>query len=453
MGDSIADFFNKRPGMGAAYCFQGTFNDYVDQLVKKIHCTEQNTLLRKCIVNKVERIFPGIIDLKNLAQQLKDYPIISAADHHGLLNYKLLYNSNLVYSALIKNIKQKYLVVLATGDISLNNDSFPRGFFFKGQKVNFFSKKESTIPVHLIDRIVGTHKTFGIECFMLNLNSLDYTEEEKKFLEYLFFNSIDVKGSIQRYSKFSDQISYLNYHLWKLLFHKDIRGFIPDMVYIQSNYLINCIFKEEIKQQNSIISKILFDKEVIALFLKNFNGITSCWDDNSGTHFFWGISEKKKIFPLRYDSESHKLVAANYELELNVDVIIDALDKNEIRLSNYFYYLTTTFLGGYTALGGFNQIEYLPQMQKAHVKTLREIGMHDLADQFASRVTDGLICGMTPFHHDSAIDMIWHYNSTNGKFNGNLDNGITQEELDRVNNMSVREMIHSAIETMSGIVT
>ncbi|MCP5054497.1 MAG: hypothetical protein GY940_45435, partial [bacterium] len=66
--------------------------------------------------------------------------------------------------------------------------------------------------------------------------------------------------------------------------------------------------------------------------------------------------------------------------------------------------------------------------------------------------------GMFPFDFHSAIDMIWHYNSTPDKtypddstkrtFNGNLDHGLTQPDLDNMLNTKVSTMINQAIETM-----
>jgi len=100
----------------------------------------------------------------------------------------------------------------------------------------------------------------------------------------------------------------------------------------------------------------------------------------------------------------------------------------------------------YQTLGGLNQIEYLPKMQAAHIKSLQEIGMPELAEKFAKPVASGLICGMFPFDFDSAIDMIWHYNSHNGKFNGNLDRGITQEDLDRILDTPFTDLVATGID-------
>ena len=85
-------------------------------------------------------------------------------------------------------------------------------------------------------------------------------------------------------------------------------------------------------------------------------------------------------------------------------------------------------------------------MQKAHIKSLEEIGMKDMAEKFKEPISHGLICGMYPFDFDSGIDLIWHYNSKDGKFNGNMDGGLTQEDLDNVSNTLFTELIATGID-------
>ncbi|MBN1500858.1 MAG: hypothetical protein JW982_11910, partial [Spirochaetes bacterium] len=155
---------------------------------------------------------------------------------------------------------------------------------------------------------------------------------------------------------------------------------------------------------------------------------------------------------LYYCESTNSLVGSNNNILLEKEIIKNMVQNKNILLTLFFDFLILSFLGGYTLLGGFNQVEYLPAMQKAHVKSLREIGEYDLADEFASRITDGLICGMTPLKYDSSIDMIWHHNSTDGKFNGNLDRGLTEEDLGRIYNTPVNEMIMNAMDTIRSIV-
>ena len=470
MKEKLEEFFRKRPNMLKKYRYPGTFDDFAEDLKNSVAPQKNGHFIKKTIMEKVERIFPNEISLKALEDQLSKAPVLSTADHHGILNYKLLYNSNLLYSEIIKKLKLPFVIVSASGSVPLDNISHPRGFYFKKQKFNFYGGKESKTPIFLFEKKLCADKKKGINSFITSYAEDALTTEEKRFLEYLFFESLEIEKVSQNYKVFSDQVTFLNYKLWKYYFDKSIRESTPEMIYLQSNQIILNILINMIEDKNALVSLILFDPEVRRIFLKNFEGIPGCWGESMGSQLFWAVVDKKKykrFIRLSLDDASNSLIGDNFQIELERETILDALKTKKIIATIFFDYLILSFIDGYMMLGGFNQLDYLPQMQEAHIismidymiemqqahiKSLKEIGMNDLAEEFASRVTDGLICGMFPFDFDSGIDLIWHYNSRDGKFNGNLDRGLTQEDLDRMNNMKVKDMIGAAVETMLGIV-
>ncbi len=470
MNEKLEEFFKKRPNMLKKYRYPGTFDDFAENIKNSVTPQKNESFVKKIIMENVERIFSNEISLKALEDQLLNAPILSTADHHGILNYKLLYNANLLYSEIIEKLKLPFIVVFASGNVPLDNISHPRGFYFKNQKFNFFGAKESKTPIFLFEKKLCADKKIGINSIITSYAQDALTPEEMKFLEYLFFECLEIEKVSQNYEIFSDQITLLNYKLWKYYFDKSIRDSIPEMLYLESNQMIINLLIEKIKDKNSLESLILFDPEVRRIYLKNFEGVPGCWGESMGSQLFWGVVDKKKykrFIRLRLDDASNSLVGDNFKIELEREAILDELKTKNIIATIFFDYLILSFIEGYLTLGGFNQLDNLPQMQEAHIismidymiqmqqahiKSLKEIGMNDLADQFASRVIDGLICGMFPFDFDSGIDLIWHYNSHDGKFNGNLDRGLTREDLDRMNHMKVKDMIGAAIETMLGIV-
>jgi len=442
MDKKMEDFFSKKPGIRKKYEFPGTFREFAAGIAKSV-----------TVVEEAARILSKEVSPELLENQLSRHPIISYADHHGLLNYKLLYNSNILYAEIIKEMKLPYVVVFASGSVPLVNTSHGRGFYFKKQKFNFFAERPSKAPVYLFPNKLCAEKEKGIDSILNSYPRDLLTGEEKKFLEFLFFDCLNVKEATEHYERFSDQLTFLNYKVWKYYFDKSIRNSIPDIVYLQTNQILVKLLIDEIKKEDSLISLILFDPKVREVFLKIFYGIQCCWGDDRGSYLFWGIYGKKKRFiRLQFDPSSNSVVGKDTRLELNRENVIEHLMTKKILQTVFFDFLIITFLGGYLVLGGFNQIEYLTHMQKAHIKSLKEIGMSDMADDFASRLTDGFICGMLPFTSDSGIDLIWHYNSTGGKFNGNLDRGLTQDDLDKMLNMKLKTLIYSAVETMLDIV-
>jgi hypothetical protein len=454
MNQEIEDFLKERTTLREKYQYPGTFKDYAEEIAKSAANSSQtySRFMLKLILEEIKRILPDKIPPHVLEDQLSRYPLLSTADHHALLNYRLLYNSNLLYSQIIKELKLPFLIVPATGSIPLVNNTYPRGFHFKKQKYNFFTERKSKVPVYLFTSKLTANKREGIKSFILNYSKDLLTGEEEKFLEHLFFDCLEIEKVSRDYDKFSDQITFLNYKLWKYYFDKRIRDSVPDIIYFQVNRILVRTLIEEIKKEDSLISLILFDPDVRLVFLKNFYRIHGAWENDKGTKLFWGISGKKRFVGLEIDLLSNSLVGKNFRIELQREALIEALTKDNISPSLFFTFLIITFLEGYVALGGSNQLDYLPKMQKALIKSLEEIGMNHMADRFASRVTDKMICGMLPFDFDSGIDLIWHYNSSDGKFNGNLDGGITRDDLDRINNTKVQEMILKGIKTMMEIV-
>ncbi len=449
MIDQLEEFFKLRPGMRKIFQYPGTFDDYISDLAQTLPTKKEKNPLCTEIIKEAARILKTNPD--PLEKQLLTYPVISYADHLGLLNYKLLYNSNLLYGELIKKLKLPYVVVFASGNIPMVNKSHPRGFYFKGRKYNFFGEKQCKLPVFLFDGKLNAERAKGLAGFCIGCNRDSLTVEEEKFLEFLFFDGLEIEKASRDYETFSDQLTFMNSRLWKYYFDNTIRESIPGIIYLQSNPIILELLLREIEKKDSLISSILFDPGVRRRFLKNFSGIPCCWGEDMGTHFFWGVikhREKTRLTALKLDEVPGTLVGEDFSIKLEREAIIAALKERRILQASFFDLLLVTFLEGYLTLGGFNQLEYLPQMQKAHVKTLREIGRDEMAGPFAARATGGLICGMFPLAFGSGIDLVWHYNSRQGKFNGNLDRGLPQEKLDKILDMKLRDMVLPAIELM-----
>ena len=89
-------------------------------------------------------------------------------------------------------------------------------------------------------------------------------------------------------------------------------------------------------------------------------------------------------------------------------------------------------------------------MREKYKTTLQELHMDEMVEVFSARNKYNVTCGMFPFEFNSAIDMIWHYNSHNGKFNGTLDGGLTGEDIKKMHNMKVKDIIDRAVEVMLG---
>ncbi len=451
MSDQLLSFFSKRPGMEKKYRYSGTFKEYASDILKSLTPAENSKRFIGRVVREVKRILPDT-EGESLGRQLERYPVISYADHHGLLHYSLLYNSNILYYLMLNNLSLPSIVVFASGNVPLVNISYPRGFTFSNERFNFFSERKSKVPVYLFDEIIRADRNAGLGSFILNFNRVGLDGQKKRFLEHLFFDCLEIEKVGKNFETFSDQVTYLNSKLWKYFFDEAIRDDVPGILYLQSNIIIKDLLIEEIEKSDSLISTILFNRDVRKIFIENFRNISCCWGENFGSQLFWGISEKKKTVPLKVDNRNDFLSGDGFSLKLTKGEIIDALIGKTILPTVMLDFLVISFVNGFAALGGFNQVEYLPKMQSALIKSVRESGIIADTNRFQKVITDGLVCGMFPFHYRSSLDLIWDFNSSGGVFNGNLNRGITGDLLDAIDSTKISEMIISAIETMKEIV-
>lgn len=450
MNEKLVEFLNLRPKMATFYDFTGTYDEYSDSMTRNIVKNSAGKLDDE-IFMEAKRMLSSEISPSLLKMQLEQFPVISYADHHGLLNYGLLYNSNILFSNLIQKLKLPFLIVFASGSVPMVTRSHPRGFYFKGQKFNFFGEKQSKLPVTFFSGKLNANRSDGLDSFLVSYEKESLTEDERRFLECLFFDYLHIERAARDFTVFSDQLTFLNNHLWKCYFDLEIRDSIPELVYLQSNKMIVNLLKGEIENDESLISMILFDPHVRKIFLESFNNIPACWGESMGSHFFWGVVERRnktRIIRLLLNDETNQLEGEDFTIKLTKSDILHGLKEHKILQTSFFDLLLVTFLNGYLALGGFNQLEYLPKMQIAHVQSLRTLGMNELADLFSSRKTDGLICGLFPFAFDSAIDLIWNFNSKNGVFSGNLDRGISASDFFGIGKLKVKDMIEAAVDKM-----
>jgi hypothetical protein len=453
MDDDSIRFFNQRAQIRKIYDFPGSFKELVHEKLKsRIVPKQRKGAFHRSILKEAGRLLPEVVSAHNLDNQLAEFPVLSVADHHGLLNHHLLYQSNILYAEILKELNLKTMCVLATGNIPLLNVSHPRGFYFKKEKFNFFRKKDANTPVFLLKEKLNADRNAGLESFIVSYPKESLSSDELQYLETLFFHKLEIENASLNYHQFSDQVTLLNNRIWKSYFDENIRHEVPDLIYLQANQIILDALLEELNKPESLLLTILFDPEIRKIYLKNFLEIPGCWGANRGSHFFWGISERNSLTSLRFSSGCDYLLGENIFIPYRKEEICRELRLKRIIPTLFIDMLIITFLEGYAALGGFNQIEYLHQMQQAHIKSLKEAGMNNLADLFASRITDGLICGMAPLPYHSGLDMIWHYNSKDGRFSGNINRGLTHAELDVIKNKKVRDLIESGISTISQIV-
>lgn len=429
---------------------------YLNVLLEKIKPIKNNVpIIQQAILDEAGRLLGNQINLEDFEKQLTQYPVLSTADHHGFLHYGLLLNTNILYLHLFHNSKQHFCPVLSTGTIPVSNCTLPGGFQYKSEKYRFISMNKYR-HYAICQLKHGIIQGKQLSKTIVNLENSEHAyvldDQEKKFLEYLLFDILKTNDFTLKDMCYADQVTIINHRLWKYFFDKAERDTLPNLVYLQFNAILNTVILTELPNKESLIAQLLFDKKTRDIYTEAFQNIPGCWGEK-GTFLFWEVRrDNKGLGSLKYDRDLNLLVGTEGTYVLQPEIISEALSMQKIFPGIFWNFFILTFLGGYFTPGGFNQIGYLSQMRKAHVSCLRKLGKADVADLFASRITDGFICGMQFLPWGSSIDMLWEHNSSNGLFNGNLDQGLTREYLAERLDQRVSTLIENTFDQLKNLV-
>jgi hypothetical protein len=155
----VEQFLEQRPALKLHYYHEGTFADFARHYMARVP-NGRSLRLVKAIGDYLKRIGRTDVNIPLLTHQLQRYPIISTADHTGLLHLDILYNANLMMNGMLWQEVLPYQVVLSTGRIPLDNASNPRGFRFAGMNHNFFPKSMNKVLVSQVTE--GITKGAGV---------------------------------------------------------------------------------------------------------------------------------------------------------------------------------------------------------------------------------------------------------------------------------------------------
>lgn len=453
--EQLRQFLEKRPAIRLHYESEGSFHDYSRHVQARMPL-HQSPRLARIISEQARRLLGAGVHPLLLQNQLARYPLISTADHAGLLNYSILYNANLMLSGLLGIQALPYQVVLASSRVPLNNASHPRGFLFQTVKYNFFPVRQMRSPLCLLEG--GLEHAAGASLAdLLGSKAMEnLPPAQRAFLEHLFYQALDLPDICRQFTRFDEQIPLLNQRLWEFYFRADVRVSRPSLIYMATENILDQLLREDLPDPASVLHPVLFDPAVRNIYLKEFDGMTGCWGQDYGTHFFWGASPKRTLHGMRVNAAGTMLEpvagADGQAFPLEPQAILEALAAKLLVPSLFVEMFLLAFVEGYTLLGGFNQVNYLAWMRVAHEKAMLIRGDWPKAARFARVPNDGLICGLTPFAWDSGLDLIWDHNSRNGRFNGNLDNGLGTEDLERMLRTSMRSLIESSVQRMLELV-
>jgi len=434
--DGAATFMADRmTSLGQFFSSEETLDVYSARINKIIHNSElykkRQIFFKELIKNKVKRLF-NEEERKNIDLRLDNGLASGIVDHCGILDNPILLGASLVsnYSKLFDRSTHGDILTFATGNIPVNEPFRRRGFMFRGRRINLYAKKDKNKIVYvmpkqdfnLVDRAVKAHE------FHL------YSKEEQSFL--IKTTELIKKIDFSTCKSLGDQLTKINYYLWPFLFEEKLRSKLSNLISIEyddivSEYLIHIIENDK----KSFIYMMLFDEKFREKTLKEFGGIVGAWNDeeDSGTHFFWGVDSNLERVSLRTEKDSLVSKDGNYT-HLNEKDVILLLRQKKLIIGMLLKFSLVIFYMGLKPLAGLGSVEYLNRM-KIKISNFLSKYFSDEVENFKNIDINGMV----------SIPLLLEKDGTNVKSINAFDvfykGGISQDYFNRLSKLPLKSLV------------
>ncbi len=335
--------------------------------------------------------------------QLQINPLVSTIDHHGILNHPFFVNSNLFFS---QRQNLKYLICFSTAGISLNNSSWPGCLAVNGKlglkRFSFFSDKDKTGAVLAI----AASKPENVEKALKKIYEDRELEPQEKERLWQLVKELFSDLTIFNCPSFASQASILSARLWKKIFPT-----APEVVYLPIEEITATIIVEIItKEKDHFLHRLFFTRKGWELVEKFFDGTLGAFTStHKGSFLFWGIDENRRRVHLHREESRIKNQESSFEL--NPENIARALDERRLYPGSLVCFLVMLYYQ-ITALGGFNQVNWLTNIKERFLALLKEMGEQSIAQRIMDIPTTNFAEGNLAFMYQknrlikpSAIDL------------------------------------------------
>lgn len=313
---------------------------------------------------------------------------VSTADHHGPIGHPFFLNSNLCQGFAAQALGLPAVVTLTCGSISLNNSSFPRGLLLhdragQEQRLHFFTTKVRHRPVYSLP----AYDKRVVDKAIRELENLNIGERQREAIIDCL-NTIYADAIVLGRASYSDQVTLTNARLWQQLPGQQA----VNLFQVEQEEIVRQLLLDHHVSADTIISKLLFDPAFRQLFQAYFKGVTGAFADKPahGSFLFWSLRDgQRSSFHLKGD----KLVTeSGHALILEPETIAKALRDKNILPTMALSFIVLSFYYGLRCGGGFSQINYLGDMQRAYLRLLEESG--EFAEtQVVKNVETSFFCG------------------------------------------------------------
>lgn len=362
---------------------------------------------------------------------------INIADHHAWLNHPIMVATNIVANAhrMLAGETAVPIVVLTSSIVPPNNFFNRKGFLLHGKKVPLFSNRE----MHQASCFIPRHDFRFTQRLQAIGAWVAFTPDEQTFLARL--EAAVTALDLSRAQNYNDQISLINHWLWQQLFHPKLRAMVPKLEYVTQEEVVGGALPS-VLSADTIVTRVLFDRQVRDDVLRTFRGLTGCWDEtrHKGTHFFWYRTDRNE--PGQLWCTGDKLVAKDgaISIPLQPQEIAAAVQRQVLVPSLFLIFGYLTFWCGLRPLVGYGSGNYLTRMKEAWLNVLRR-HMPEEVERVSQINTQGLIGGVAVAFRRSERGTIDTQYAADVMYSG----GMRREYLDRLLSMRLSDLLGPAL--------
>jgi len=303
---------------------------------------------------------------KDIAQELEQvlrFPLLNTANHHGVDYFPPSVQGNLLFWQTLKEngIKTNYLPLCSFGIVSLSNSSYARGITSYTNcdhsfRVPVFSKSMENKMVRNVSAFTEHQVKHTISRLDTEFSDTAAIRSIRQVLETHYLNK-----KVLEQKRYGDQAVLINKMLSEEMYPE---GDIPQMIYMEMEQIINRLLLKDLKDENTLIYRILYDHRILVELIRQIE------EGNSflTTMFFWGTDYAGRRYALDFCTDGRMrgvtLAGEHMELPASAKDIAELIEQGTIVPSGYTMAILLGFARGYTWLGGYFQGDYLPAWQK-----------------------------------------------------------------------------------------
>lgn len=334
-----------------------------------------STTLSAIISSKVAKLFGDTAGAR-ATTSLTRLSNIDTSSHGGIFSEDTTVQSHLMIASGATTHQSTALVSLACGVVPMNNATWPRGFFRRGERESLLPKSYDRVAVHECGAFTKAHLAKRV-----NDSTLDSCTKR-------IYSIIEQVPHLFEQQYFFEQVSLINAALWQ---QGCTMSGVTDFYHILLEDITAALVIKSI-EENDTLSQLIFCEKDRPQLLELFANLPGTWslDKKKGTFLFWASTGDFRAASVWPSADGTQLITSKRSIPYTADAIKAALISKEL-VPSVFLSLVSLLSHGVRPSGGYHQIAYLPEYgarlesfakDRQSVRCPRFLGQMQTADLF-----------------------------------------------------------------------